>query len=160
MQRLGLEPGAATEQAEVILDKTQELFEELSKHRDFQSRIRGIDRDAEQFAADVGDLARRVAPDLDGQPAESQARELARRLREARAVQAQHAALSQQRDGEAAPASRGREPARHRDRAARIALPRGGRRLARRPGRSGSAARPSGAGSRMTSATAKTSSSP
>ena len=45
-------------------------------------------------------LARRMAPDLDAEPAESQARELARRLREARAVEAEHRTLSQQRAGE------------------------------------------------------------
>jgi uncharacterized protein YhaN len=100
MQRLGLDPGASTEQAALILEKTQELFEELQKHRDFQSRIRGIDRDAAQFAADVSTLARRVAPDLEGQPAASQARELAPRLREARDIQARHAIVVQQRDSE------------------------------------------------------------
>jgi uncharacterized protein YhaN len=98
MQRLGLEPGTATEQAELILGKTQELFEELGKHHDFQTRILGIERDAEQFAADVAALARRVAPDLAGQPAEDQTRELARRLRAARDVQARHATLLLQRD--------------------------------------------------------------
>ena len=59
-----------------------------------------MDRDAAQFATTVGDLARRLAPDLDGQPAESQARELIRRLRDARDLQAQHGTLSRQRDGE------------------------------------------------------------
>ena len=100
MERLGLEPGAAPEQAEVILDKTQKLFETLHEYRDFQSRIRGIDRDAEQFAADVGDLARRVAADLAGQPADAQARELSRRFGEALAVSERHQGLSKQRDAE------------------------------------------------------------
>ena len=100
MERLGLEPGAAPEQAEVILDKTQKLFETLHEYRDFQSRIRGIDRDAEQFATDVGDLARRVAPDLVGQPANTQARELSQRFSEALAVSERHQGLSKQRDAE------------------------------------------------------------
>jgi uncharacterized protein YhaN len=100
MQRVGLEPGAAPDQAEVVLDRTQKLFETLHEHREFQSRIRGIDRDAAQFAADVGALGRRVAAGLDGQPAEIQTRTLAARLREARAVQERHTALGQQRAAE------------------------------------------------------------
>jgi uncharacterized protein YhaN len=98
MKRLGLDPGASTGQAALILEKTQELFEELQKHRDFQSRIHGIDRDAVQFAADVGALALRVAPDLCDQPAATQARELAQRLRAAREIQARHAIVTQQRE--------------------------------------------------------------
>jgi uncharacterized protein YhaN len=100
MERLGLEPGAAPEQAEVILDKTQKLFETLHEYRDFQSRIRGIDRDAEQFATEAGNLAQRVAPDLDGQPADAQARELSQRFAEALAVSERHQGLLKQHDAE------------------------------------------------------------
>ena len=161
MERLGLEPGAAPSRPKLILDKTQKLFETLHEYRDFQSRIRGIDRDAEQFAADVGDLARRVAPDLVGQPADTQARELSQAVpRGPGGLGAAPAALSQQRDGEERrlrAAENERDTARH---AARIALPRGGCRLRPTTWPKPSAARPSGAGSRMTSATVKTSSSP
>jgi uncharacterized protein YhaN len=100
MQRLGLEPCATTEQADMFLAKTQELFEELGKHHDFQTRILRIERDLEQFAADVAAVARRLAPDLAGQPAEDQTRALVHRLRAARDVQARHTTIVQQREGE------------------------------------------------------------
>ena len=47
MTRIGLEPDATSEQAEVFLEKIQELFQNLRKYRGFQSRIRGMDRDAD-----------------------------------------------------------------------------------------------------------------
>ena len=84
MARIGLEAGAAPEQAEVVLTRISDLFKVLDNRRDFLSRIRGIDRDADQFARDVAALAARVAPDLANRPAGEQARELASRLHEAR----------------------------------------------------------------------------
>lgn len=101
MGRIHLEPNASPEQAEAILDRAQELFTVLGERRGLQGRIRDIDRDARQFTEDVGALARRLATDLDARPVEVQARELAGRLRQARAVQEQHVALSRQRDVEA-----------------------------------------------------------
>jgi uncharacterized protein YhaN len=101
MARIGIEAEASPEQAEVVLTKIQDLFETLRKLHELRNRLRGIDRDADQFAADVGDLCRRVAPDLEGQPPTSKARELARRLQEALAVEQQQATLAQQRDREA-----------------------------------------------------------
>jgi uncharacterized protein YhaN len=120
MSRLNLAPDAAPEQAEVILDKTQELQEQLTKHREFSVRIRGMERDAERFAADVAALVGRLAPDLglDGHPPDAQARALSSRLRDARARQQEHAALSRQRDDES---QRLREAESRRD-AARVRL--------------------------------------
>ena len=97
MVRIGLEPDAAPEQAEVFLNKFSELFENLQKRREFKIRISGIERDAEQFAADVKTLAARVAPDLADEPGVEPARELPRRLRDAQADAQKRAALSQQR---------------------------------------------------------------
>ena len=77
MARIGLEAEATPEQAEVFLTKISELLEKLNDRRNHQSRIRGIDRDAEEFARDVTALAARVAPDLADRPAGEQARELA-----------------------------------------------------------------------------------
>jgi uncharacterized protein YhaN len=98
MERINLEPNALPDQAEVILDKIQKLVEAMNERRGFQARVAGMDRDAAQYAAQVGDLARRVAPDLVIQPAESQARELTRLLQVARAAHERHLALSNQRD--------------------------------------------------------------
>jgi uncharacterized protein YhaN len=98
MARIGIEPEASPEQAEVILTKIQELFETLRKLRDDRSRIKGIDRDAAEFAKAVADLSRRVAPDLEGQPPAEAARALAARLQTARAVEQQRTTLTQQRD--------------------------------------------------------------
>jgi len=84
MARIGLEAGAAPEQAEVVLTRISELFKVLDNRRDFLSRIRGIDRDADQFARDVVALVARVAPEMTDGPADEQARELASRLHEAR----------------------------------------------------------------------------
>jgi uncharacterized protein YhaN len=101
MARIGLEPTAAPEQAEVFLTKIGELLEKLHDRRDLQSRIRGIDRDAQQFASDVAALSARVAPDLADRPAGDQARELPRRLRDAQADDQKRDTLTQQRQREA-----------------------------------------------------------
>ena len=100
MERIGLEPGAAPAQAEVILTAIAELFQELDSHRGLQKRIQGIDRDAERFAAEVGTLAARLASDLESQPVAEQARELGSRLRVAQADAREAEALLQQQKRE------------------------------------------------------------
>jgi uncharacterized protein YhaN len=84
MTRIGLEPDAAPEQAEIVLTRISDLFKALDNRRDFLSRIRGIDRDTDQFARDVAAVVARVAPDLAAAPRDEQARELTSRLHEAR----------------------------------------------------------------------------
>jgi uncharacterized protein YhaN len=83
MARIGLQPSAAPEQAEIVLTRISDLFKVLDSRREHLSRIRGMDRDADQFARAVTNLVMRVAPDLDGEPVDQQARELASRLQEA-----------------------------------------------------------------------------
>jgi len=97
MSRLGLEAGAAPEQAEIILNGIADLLKVLDERRDFQLRLSGIDRDACQFDQDVSSMTERVAPDIADWPSAEQARELAARLRRAQADAKQSAALSQQR---------------------------------------------------------------
>ena len=53
MARIGLGPDATPEQADLFLDQINKLFQELEKAKGFAARIKGIDRDAAQFAADV-----------------------------------------------------------------------------------------------------------
>ncbi|SIO46935.1 Uncharacterized protein YhaN [Singulisphaera sp. GP187] len=100
MARIGLEPDAAPEQAEIVLTEIQSLFEALSKRREFQSRIRGIDRDAEQFAAEVAKLRGQVGLELEEQPPAVLARELTQRLQQERNVEQRRTTLIQQRDRE------------------------------------------------------------
>ena len=93
MARIGLEADATPEQAEIFLNKINELLEQLSERRNHQSRIRGIDRDAEEFARDVKTLAARIARDLIDRPTSELARELAQRLRNAQADAKQSSTL-------------------------------------------------------------------
>jgi uncharacterized protein YhaN len=97
MARIGLEAEATPEQAEVFLNKINELFENLTDRRSHLSRIRGIDRDAEQFAQYVMKLAARITHDPTDHPAGERARELALRLRDAQADAQRSTTLSQQR---------------------------------------------------------------
>ena len=99
----------------MFLTKIGELLEKMNDRRGFQSRIHGIDRDADQFAQDVAALATRVAPDLDGREAAEAARELAVRLRAAR-DEAQEAAtrVQQKQREEGTPPARPRRSARRR----------------------------------------------
>jgi uncharacterized protein YhaN len=100
MAHIGLESEATPEQAEVFLNKINELLVTLNDRRNHQTRIRGIVRDADDFARDVGVLVARVAGDIADQPGGEQARELARRLRNAQNDAMERATLSQQRQRE------------------------------------------------------------
>jgi uncharacterized protein YhaN len=100
MARIGLEPDATPEQAEIFLNKINDLLEQLSERRNHQSRIRGIDRDADEFAQDVKSLAARIARDLIESPTSELARELAQRLRDAQSDAKQSTTLGQQRQRE------------------------------------------------------------
>ncbi len=98
MARIGLEADATPEQAEVFLTKISELLEKLNDRRQIESRIRGMNRDAAEFARDVSALASRVAPDSVGRTGAEQTRELARRLRDAQADTQRRTTLIQQQE--------------------------------------------------------------
>jgi uncharacterized protein YhaN len=100
MARIGLEAQATPEQAEVFLTRISELLEKLTDRRNHQSRIRGIDRDADEFARDIAAVAARVAPDVEYGSTGELARELARRLRDAQADAQQCTTLTKQRQRE------------------------------------------------------------
>ena len=97
MTRLGLESQATPEQAEVFLNKITELLEKLNDRRSHQSRLRGIDRDEQEFKRDVVSLAARVAADLSDLPANELVRALSQRLQEAQADARQITVLTEQR---------------------------------------------------------------
>lgn len=96
MERIRLEPSAGPEQAEVFLSKLDQVRETLGKLRDHRRRLEGIDRDALQFASHVRDLADRLIPNRDDIPPKGLARELARRLDEAREQNQERATLTEQ----------------------------------------------------------------
>ena len=100
MTRIGLDADSSPLQAEVFLTKITELFQNLNEHRSHESRIRGIDRDAVEFARDVASLVEKIMPDWASEPANVQARELARRLREAQADAQTRTTLIQQQERE------------------------------------------------------------
>lgn len=98
MSRVGLEPSALPEQAGVFLDRIRDLFDQLKEAHDYESRVRGIDRDAEAFRALVAAVTARLAPEVEvaedpGAPVEA----LAARLREARAQAERRRLLEEQR---------------------------------------------------------------
>jgi uncharacterized protein YhaN len=97
MTRIGLEADAMPEQAEVFLNRISELLEKLADRRNTQSRIRGMDRDADEFAKAVKALAAHVALDLVDRSPSELARELAQRLRNTQADAKQTTTLINQR---------------------------------------------------------------
>jgi uncharacterized protein YhaN len=97
MARIALEADATPDQAEVVLTRMGELFEFLEKRREHQSRIKGIDRDAEVFGRDVAALVARKGGDSAARSPADHVRELARLLQDARADAQIQAALQKQR---------------------------------------------------------------
>jgi uncharacterized protein YhaN len=93
---MGLPPEAAPEQADAVLERAASLAARIKDAREARARIESFEREAGQFAREVCDLRRRVAPepepagaaesDLSCDPAEiiSAAQELIRRLAAAR----------------------------------------------------------------------------
>lgn len=83
---IGLRADALPEEAAAFIEELKDLFDKLKEAGILQSRIEGIDRDAERFTERVERLARVVAPDLLGRSSEEAALELHQRLK--RAVEA------------------------------------------------------------------------
>ena len=96
MARIGLGGDASPAQADIFLGEISKLFQELQRAREFQARIKGIDRDAAQFAANVGDLVNRVSPELAEEAPAVAAENLYARLRAAREDFQKHQSLTEQ----------------------------------------------------------------
>jgi len=62
---LGLDVSASPDQAEAVLSALERLFEKTAQMRSFLVRIRQIEEDARDFAAEVGALAHACASDLE-----------------------------------------------------------------------------------------------
>ncbi|MFP3870618.1 MAG: ATP-binding protein, partial [Syntrophobacteria bacterium] len=93
---LGLGGEATPGQASAFIEGLKELFDKLREAETIQKRIRGIDRDAEKFSQDLGELAERVAPELRALKAERQVSELNARLKRAREGKTEKEGLQKQ----------------------------------------------------------------
>ena len=80
-----------------VLEQVDNLFAKLKEVEDFDRRVSGIDKDAQQFAEAVQQLARSVAPDQTDQPSDEAVATLYRRLSEAKKAQARSQELNEQR---------------------------------------------------------------
>ncbi|WP_441291208.1 AAA family ATPase [Sorangium sp. KYC3313] len=82
---LGLPGDASADEATAILDELGALFRKADSAAHERRRVRGMERDARGFAADVAELASRHAPDLAPLPADQAADQLIKRHHKARA---------------------------------------------------------------------------
>ncbi|WP_437754023.1 AAA family ATPase [Sorangium sp. So ce1389] len=82
---LGLPGDASADEATAILDELGALFRKADSAAHERRRVRGMERDARAFAADVAELASRHAPDLAALPADQAADQLIKRHHKARA---------------------------------------------------------------------------
>jgi len=80
---LGLPGDSSPTEANVVLDKIEELFKKVDSLSSLETRIAGILRDGEDFQNDVTALVERVAPDLESLPPEQSVPELNKRLQAA-----------------------------------------------------------------------------
>jgi len=72
MQRLELSADASAHEANAVVDLRTELFARLKEAGEFETRIAGIEADAEHFATEVARLTAAAAPDLiDAAPLEA-----------------------------------------------------------------------------------------
>ncbi|WP_437545043.1 AAA family ATPase [Sorangium sp. So ce367] len=82
---LGLPGDASADEATAILDELGALFRKADSAAHERRRVRGMERDARAFGADVAELAARHAPDLAPLPADQAADQLIKRHHKARA---------------------------------------------------------------------------
>ena len=102
LQPLGLGADTSPAQALAVLEDLKLFFDKTREARHLESRIRGIDRDADEFAERVARLVAGTAPDLSGMPADQAAAELYSRLNHARTAVTRQQELKDQRRREEA----------------------------------------------------------
>ncbi len=88
MTPLGLDGKTLPSEALDFMETLQACFEKLKEADDFRKRIEGIDRDINEFEADVDRLVQQIAPDLAGIEAHPAITELKLRLGRASQEQA------------------------------------------------------------------------
>ncbi|OQB75685.1 MAG: hypothetical protein BWX92_02491 [Deltaproteobacteria bacterium ADurb.Bin135] len=67
---LGLKPETSPPQVYAVLSKIDELFKKKDDRKSFERRIYGINRDAEDFRADVKTVVEKISPELSDMPVE------------------------------------------------------------------------------------------
>lgn len=93
---LGLSADAGPAEADAVLEEVRTLFEKLKEAETLRERIKGIDRDAESFAAGIKGLVETVAPDLSGRRPEESALQLQERLTRFREARTRYDTLEKQ----------------------------------------------------------------
>lgn len=94
--RLGLDAGATPAVASAVLGRFEELFRKLDEAARLGQRVEVLAAEAGRFAAEVGALALRVAPDLATLPHEQAVEQLHARLQKARRDEATREGLHEQ----------------------------------------------------------------
>lgn len=98
MQTLGLRESAEAAEAEAFLNTLEELFQRLDEADGLRERLKGIESDSEDFAADVRSFCERVCPDLTELSTSEAASALNTRLGEARAARKRRRELEEERN--------------------------------------------------------------
>ncbi len=83
VEALGLDTSAGPDEANAVLEKMQELRQELGKADGLAERIEGIDRDQDEFSKEVKLLCEEVAEELSERPVLEAVEELHKRLQKA-----------------------------------------------------------------------------
>jgi hypothetical protein len=102
LEPVGLKADTSPAQALAVLEELKLFLGKLREARHLQSRIAGIERDADQFTEGVAQLAAATAPDLAGAPPDQTAAELYGRLNQARTAMTRREELERQGRREAA----------------------------------------------------------
>ncbi|MGE0084978.1 MAG: AAA family ATPase [Desulfococcaceae bacterium] len=101
LRPLYLEADATPAQANAVMEDLKALFAKIKEADVLDSRIRGIDRDAESFSDSVFSLVAREAPELENLPAEQSLAELNNRLNRAMKMLTEQEGLKKQAAQEA-----------------------------------------------------------
>lgn len=97
---LGLDGHAVPAEANIVVEDLKNLFDKLKEAEILHKRIKGIDRDREDFQRMVTGLVEGLSPDLKALPAEQAAAELQAGLNRARTARSHREALDKQRTQE------------------------------------------------------------
>lgn len=109
IEPLGLTSESTPVVANDLLNQTDELFARLDEARTYAERIDNIVQDVQSFEQHVGDLVRKVDPELASRPVEQAAEELIHRLQKASVDRQKQESLTQQRDRYRAETQRARQ---------------------------------------------------
>lgn len=96
VRMLGLDVGTPPDEALVLLAKFDDLYRKIDESEGLEQRIFGIERDAEQFHAEVRALVGHVAPELKGLPSDQAADQLGAELTRARRAAARHEEITRE----------------------------------------------------------------